>query len=96
MISVRIRGHVAKIGYVLTRRLWNTGLMTETMTALVSCLQQQPSVYRIAAFCDVDNPASARVMEKSGLTREGIFRRWIVHPNISNEPRDCYVQARVR
>jgi hypothetical protein len=28
--------------------------------------------------------------------REGLLRRWLVHPNISDEPRDCYSYARVR
>jgi RimJ/RimL family protein N-acetyltransferase len=46
--------------------------------------------------CDVDNIASARVMEKAGLTLEGRLRRWLVHPNISDEPRDCLGYARVR
>jgi ribosomal-protein-alanine N-acetyltransferase len=30
------------------------------------------------------------VMEKAGMTREGVLRRWSVHPNISAEPRDSY------
>lgn len=49
-----------------------------------------------AVVCDVDNPASARVMEKAGMTREGILRRWHIAPNISPEPRDCIVCAKVR
>jgi hypothetical protein len=28
--------------------------------------------------------------------REGLLRRWLLHPNISDEPRDCYSYARVR
>jgi len=40
--------------------------------------------------------ASARVLEKLGMSREGVLRRWIIHPNISAEPRDCYVYAKVR
>jgi [ribosomal protein S5]-alanine N-acetyltransferase len=35
-------------------------------------------------------------MEKAGMTLEGTLRRWFVHPNISPEPRDCRVYARVR
>jgi hypothetical protein len=31
-----------------------------------------------------------------GMTREGILKRWTVHPNVSSEPRDCFVYARVR
>lgn len=42
------------------------------------------------------NIASARVMEKAGLTSEGVFHRWLVHPNIGDEPRDCIGYARVR
>jgi RimJ/RimL family protein N-acetyltransferase len=51
---------------------------------------------RIGAVCDVDNIGSARVLEKSGFVREGLLLRWLVHPNISDEPRDCYSYARVR
>jgi RimJ/RimL family protein N-acetyltransferase len=44
----------------------------------------------------VDNHASARVLEKIGMTREGVLRRWIIHPNIGDEPRDslCYSVVR--
>jgi RimJ/RimL family protein N-acetyltransferase len=30
------------------------------------------------------------VLEKAGMRREGLMRRWSVHPNISPEPRDSY------
>ena len=56
----------------------------------------QPLVFRISAVCDVENVGSARVLEKSGFVREGVLRRWMMHPNVSNEPRDCYSYARVR
>jgi RimJ/RimL family protein N-acetyltransferase len=53
-------------------------------------------VYRIWAVCDVENTASARVLEKLGMVRERVLRKWIIHPNVSPVPRDCYVYARVR
>ncbi|HEY1108422.1 MAG TPA: GNAT family N-acetyltransferase, partial [Opitutaceae bacterium] len=28
----------------------------------------QPPIWRASAYCDVENPASARVMEKAGMT----------------------------
>ncbi len=34
--------------------------------------------------------------EPIGMVREGVLRRWIVHPNISSEPRDSLVFAKVR
>jgi RimJ/RimL family protein N-acetyltransferase len=48
------------------------------------------------AGCDAENFASASVMEKAGLVKEGILRRWIIHPNVSSEPRDWLSYAKVR
>jgi RimJ/RimL family protein N-acetyltransferase len=65
------------------------GLMTEALIEIVQWGLRQQHVFRIGGVCDVDNIGSARVTEKSGLAREGLLRRWLTHPNISHEPRDC-------
>jgi RimJ/RimL family protein N-acetyltransferase len=96
MIEVRPHGHHADIGYVLARAHWGQGLMPEAVSALVSSVFGQPSVYRVEALCDVENRASARVLEKAGLSREGVLRRRLVHPNISPDPRDAYLYAVTR
>lgn len=83
-------------GYVLARRAWGNGCATEILTWLVEHALSHPTVFRTEAFCDVDNPASARVMEKAGMTREGILRRYFLHPNVSQCPRDCAMYARIR
>ena len=88
--------HRLDCGYVLARRWWGQGLMTEALTRVADWALHQPSVFRIGAVCDIDNIASARVLEKAGFIREGLLRRWLLHPNISDEPRDCYSYARVR
>jgi len=96
MIACRIRGHAADIGYVLARQHWGRGYATEAAKAIVDWALKLPSVYRVWAVCDVQNGASARVLEKAGMQPEGVLRRYIVHPNISAEPRDCLVYAKVR
>jgi [ribosomal protein S5]-alanine N-acetyltransferase len=83
-------------GYVLARLYWGRGLMTEALAAVTGWAMRQDSIWRIGAVCDIENPASARVMEKAGLQREGILRRWIIHPNIGSEPRDCFSYAKTR
>ena len=88
--------HRLDCGYVLARRWWGQGLITETLSEVAIWALLQPSIFRIGAVCDVDNIGSARVLEKSGFVREGVLQRWLVHPNISDEPRDCYSYARVR
>jgi len=95
-IACRVRGHAVDIGYALGSAYWHHGYATEAGQAVVAWASDLPGVYRVWAFCDVENTASARVLEKLGMSREGVLRRWIIHPNISPEPRDCYVYAKVR
>jgi RimJ/RimL family protein N-acetyltransferase len=96
MIGARIRDFKVEIGYVLGRAHWGKGYMTEAVSALAECLLFRPEVFRVWAVCDIENRASARVLEKANFAREGILRRWMSHPNISPEPRDCFIYGRVR
>jgi ribosomal-protein-alanine N-acetyltransferase len=77
------------LGYVLSQAHWGRGYMTEAVRVMVEWAMAQDEIVKIHATCDVDNPASARVMEKAGLKFEGILTRHSVHPNISSEPRDA-------
>jgi [ribosomal protein S5]-alanine N-acetyltransferase len=89
-------GHRVDFGCVLGRIHWRQGYMSEALSHVVGWVLGQPTVYRIWAVTDVENVASARTMEKAGLMREGVLRRWFVHPNLGPEPRDCFRYARVR
>jgi ribosomal-protein-alanine N-acetyltransferase len=70
--------------------------MTEALTVAAEWALSQPGIWRIGDVCDTENGASARVMENAGLLREGLLRRWAVHPNISDVPRDCFIFSKVR
>jgi ribosomal-protein-alanine N-acetyltransferase len=96
MIAMHPEGFKVAIGYVLAQQYWNKGYTTEAALAVTNWLLKQPDIYRVFATCDVENPASARVMEKVGMQCEGILRRYIVHPNVSDEPRDSYIYAIVK
>jgi ribosomal-protein-alanine N-acetyltransferase len=96
MMIARMAEEKWELGYVLARAYWGQGYMTEALKALIVWGLKQKEIYRIWAVCDVDNLASARVMEKAGMQREGILRRWSVHPNLSPEPRDSYCYAIVK
>jgi len=87
---------VASVGYLMRRSEWNRGYMTEACRAVVDRLLALPEIWRIWAYCDVENGASARVLERSGMQHEGILRRAILHPNRSATPRDVHLYARVR
>jgi RimJ/RimL family protein N-acetyltransferase len=83
-------------GYCLARDAWGQGFATEAARAFVASAMEQPSIWRMQAFCDLENPKSARVLEKSGSKLEGILRRYMVMPNLSDAPRDMYCYAKVR
>jgi [ribosomal protein S5]-alanine N-acetyltransferase len=95
-IGVNLDVHGVLTGYVLGRAHWGRGLMTEAMAYVTTWTLAQPALHRVWAFCDVENPASARVMEKAGMKCEGMLRRWHSCPTIGPEPRDCLVYAKVR
>ncbi|MCB1124173.1 MAG: GNAT family N-acetyltransferase, partial [Verrucomicrobiae bacterium] len=94
--SIRMEGFRAEIGYLVAKPYWGKGYMTEVMQHWVDWALEQPGLFRVGALCDVDNPASARVMEKVGMEREGILRRYSVHPNLGPEPRDVFCYAKTR
>lgn len=85
-----------ELGYVLAKAYWNLGYMTEAVRAVVDWAMEQSTIHRVWAVCDVENRSSARVLEKSGLQREGLLRRWSTHPNLGTEPRDCHCYAIVK
>jgi RimJ/RimL family protein N-acetyltransferase len=89
MLEIRVKGARAEIGYVLAKRHWGRGYMPEALRVVVDWAMAQPEIHRVWAFCDVDNRGSTRVLEKIGMQREGILRKWFVFPNISDIPRDC-------
>lgn len=96
MITARVDDHGWELGYVVARPYWGLGYMSEVVKKLVDWGLEQEGLYRIWSVCDVDNLASARVMEKAGMQREGILRRWSMHPTISHEPRDSYCYSIVK
>ncbi|MEL6275803.1 MAG: GNAT family N-acetyltransferase [Bacteroidota bacterium] len=90
------QGFRVLMGYVLARAYWNQGFMTEALQTFVDELFKQPTIHRVYAFCDIDNLASAAVMRKVGMQEEGILRKYFIHPNISEEPRDVLLLAKTR
>jgi len=96
MIELRPEGHKAELGYVLARDVWGHGYMTEAVGTVVAWALAQSQIWRVWAYCQVQNTASARVLEKAGLGREGILKRWAIHPAFGAEPQDCFSYAVVK
>ena len=95
-ISIWPQGHQRELGFGLGRASWGQGFMTEGGRAILEWAFSVDEVHRVWAGCDVENVASVRVLERIGMQREGLLRRFGIHPNVSDQPRDCYMYSRVR
>ena len=96
MLEARASQHIVDLGYVLAPRYWGQGLMPEAVRCLAEWALSQERFFRVQAFCDVENKASQRTLEKAGFVQEGRHERYVVHPNLSPEPRACYMYGRCR
>lgn len=88
-------GPQAELGYVLAREHWGQGYMSELVSRARE-LGFARGIQRITALVDVQNGASARVLEKAGFAREGTLRSVCCHPNTCHEARDAFLYAAVR
>lgn len=64
------RGAISELGYLLGRQFWNQGYATEAVVAMIS-VARSLGLGGLQAYSFVENPASARVLEKAGFTNMG-------------------------
>jgi [ribosomal protein S5]-alanine N-acetyltransferase len=65
---------VAELGYSLGRAYWGRGYATEAVGAILDHARPL-GLRRLDAYSFLDNPASARVLEKAGFTDLGVITR---------------------
>lgn len=65
----------AEVGYSLARRMWNQGIMTEALRAVIDFGFRRMNLNRIEAQHETTNPASGAVMRKCGMVKEGTLRQ---------------------
>jgi len=96
MLEARVQGTTVDMGYVLARAHWGKGFMPEAIQALTTAALGSAGIYRVQATCDTENVQSQSALEKAGFVREGRHERLTIHPNVSAEPRACFMYAKCR
>jgi ribosomal-protein-alanine N-acetyltransferase len=64
-----------ELGYCLGNSYWGKGLMTEAVKAVINFLFKEVGFNRIGAYHSTDNLGSGKVMQKSGMSYEGLLRQ---------------------
>lgn len=65
---------VADTGFELAPQCWGRGYATEAARALLGYGFAELGLHRVTAHCVAENTASARVLERLGMRREGRLR----------------------
>lgn len=82
---------------IMFRAGWvSRGAGREVSRVFVDWLLSIPQIYRVWAYCHVDNVPVQRVLARMGAVQEGRLRRYAIFPNVSDEPQDAYVYSIVR
>ena len=80
----------AELGYWIGVPHWGRGYATEAAAAMVDYAFRTLGLRRVVAHCLSRNVASARVMEKIGMRREGMLRAHVIKWDV---PEDVVLYA---
>ncbi|TKJ86253.1 GNAT family N-acetyltransferase [Paenibacillus sp. CFBP13512] len=89
-IGIHVHQTNAEIGYVLNPDHQGKGYVTEAAQAILTYGFETLDVHRIYATCRPANRASEKVMQKIGMTREGMMRE---HWYYKGEFHDSYLYS---
>jgi ribosomal-protein-alanine N-acetyltransferase len=76
-LTISRRFDNAELGYWIGRPYWGRGYCTEAATAILDYAFRDLGLHRVYASHLARNPASGRIMEKLGMTREGLRRQHV-------------------
>ncbi len=92
-LHVNERHRRAMLGYALARPQWGLGLMPEAARTVVGWGFERYALHKVYSCADTRNRRSWRVMEKLGMTREGVLRG---HRRSGDEYEDDYYYGVLR
>lgn len=75
VLGIDIERVSGELGYWLSEEYWGQGIVTAAIRHFAPWSMERFNLTRLHADTFHDNPASARVLEKAGFTRESVKRR---------------------
>lgn len=64
-----------EIGYCIGKKWWGMGIMSEALSRVIAFFIEEIAFSRIESFHDTRNPASGKVMQKSGLQYQRTIKK---------------------
>ena len=72
-VSLYPENGIAEMGWIINRKYWGNGYAFEAAKALLDYFAGERGIKHFIAFCDTENTASYRIMEKLGMVRTGEY-----------------------
>ena len=88
--SINVANNSAEIGYVLNRKYWGKGIVSEAVKEIIKFGFSVLSLNRIEAVFLPENEGSRRVLVKCGLKSEGVRRSALL---VKGEYRDVEIYS---
>lgn len=77
-VRVDVKNETCEIGYVYGSKYWNKGYATEALKVVIDYLMNEQGFFTVSAKHLSLNPASGKVMLKSGMVYEGTLRKRMI------------------
>lgn len=74
-VQLDLQNSCGVLGYALSKDYWGKGIMTEAVRRLIRFCFEEMKLNRIEAIHASENEASGRVMQKAGMSFEGLLRQ---------------------
>lgn len=90
-IDLQLYGHKCTLSYALSQDEQGKGYMSEALPQIINWIVKTlKSVRRIQAVVHVENEKSSVLLKKIDMEEEGILRRWMTFPNVSEHPENVF------
>ena len=89
-------GHAIALALKIAPDRYAMGVGRILAPHVVHWLLAHDNCRRVWAYTDVDNHGVANLLRKMGALCEGTLRKYAIHPNISDEPRDCHIWSIIK
>lgn len=97
IVGLEVQGHQAAMTIMFRRGAKARGMGRVISVPFVEWIFTHPTIWRVWAYCHVDNIPVQRVLERMGAVCEGRLRRFAFFPNISTEePQDVFTYSIIR
>lgn len=96
VVGFEVKRHQATVLIMFGRNRKARGAGREFSVPFVKWIFTHSQIWRVWAYCHIDNKPVQRVLERMGAKCEGRMERFEVFPNLSQEPQPCFMYAIVR